>query len=168
MPVGEHYTTDEWDEISRAASFDAVDGEQLLRLHRHWLWADHARSDFDDSLAGEGWDPEDFASRRHWAMYIWYSLLYAVIAGYTRRRITLRGSLKADIRSLREPMRDARNATLHVEEDREYYDGRLIEIARSDAALVRRVHHALGQLLLDEMRRRGAAEAPGLSDPPGG
>ena len=155
MPIGIHYTTDEWEEIAEGASFDSVDDEQLARLHRHWLWADHARRTFDDALSTEGWgDYESWAARLPWAMYVWYGLLSAVIEGYYSRRIPVRGKLRDDLRPMRGPLRAARNATFHVEKDFDYYDDRLIDIVRTHADQIRRVHHALGQLLLDEMRRR--------------
>ena len=155
MPVGIHYTTDEWQEISDGASFDAVDDEQLMRLHRHWIWANYAKREFEEALSTEGWDDvTSWVARVPWAMYIWYGLLWAVIAGYTSRRIWLCGQLREDIRPLREPLRDARNATFHVERDLDYYDPRFTDIVRKDPTQIVRVHQALGQLLLDEMRRR--------------
>jgi hypothetical protein len=158
MPVGIHYTVEEWQEITEGASFDAVDDEQLMRLHRHWIWANYAKGEFDDALRTEGWDAfENFVARVPWAMYLWYGLLYAVIAGYTSRRVRLRGQLREDISSIREPLKDARNATFHVERDLDYYEDRFTDIVRGSPDQIRRVHHTLGQLLLDEMRRRRAS-----------
>jgi hypothetical protein len=155
VPIGIYYTTDEWQEISEGTSFDAVDREQVLRLHRHWIWANNAKREFEAAISTEGWDDyEDFTARAPWAMYMWYGLLSAVIAGYTSRRIGFRGRLREDIRPLREPLRNARNAAFHVEQDFDYYDDRLIDIVRKDPTQINRVHQALGQLLLDEIRRR--------------
>ena len=161
MPIGVHYTTDEWREISDGATFDAVDDEQLMRLHRHWIWANYARLEFQEALSTEGWDDvTDWAARVPWAMYMWYALLAAVIAGYTSRGIKLSGQLRDDIRPLREPLRDARNATFHVERDLDYHDPRFTDIVRQDAGQITRVHQALGQLLLDEIRRRSSEQQP--------
>jgi hypothetical protein len=160
MPIGEHYTTEEWQVISEAASFDAVDPEQLGRLHRQWIWADYAKREFDEARVTEGWDDyEDWTARVPWAMFLWHGLLYVVMAGYTARKIAIQGQLRDDIRSVREPLHDARNAMFHVEEDRDYYEDRFVGIVRRDADRIRRVHLALGQLLLDEIRRRRASSA---------
>ncbi len=155
MPIGVDYTTDEWQEISDGATFDAVDDEQLMRLHRHWIWANYAKGEFEEALNTEGWDDvTSFVARVPWAMYMWYSLLWAVIAGYTKRGIRLGGQLGEDIRPLREPLRDARNATFHVEDDLDYYDSRFVDIVRQAPTQITRVHQTLGRLLLDEIRRR--------------
>jgi hypothetical protein len=156
MPIGINYTLAEWQEISETTSFAAVDDEQLMRVHRHWIWANNARLVFENALGAEGWDDyEDFTSRVPWAMYMWYGLLSAVIAGYTSRKIPIRGLLRDDVRPLREPLRRARNAAFHVERDFDYYDKRLTDIARQHPTQIVRLHQALGQLLLDEIRRRG-------------
>jgi hypothetical protein len=161
MPIGEHYTVDEWWEITQSASFERVEDEQLLRLHRHWIWANYAKREFEEALTAQGWpDVEDWTARVPWAMLLWYGLLYAVIAGYTSRRIRYGGELARDVRTLRQPLRDARNAMFHVERDFDYYDARFNAIVREDAAQLTRVHRALGQLVLDEMRHRRASTEP--------
>jgi hypothetical protein len=155
MPIGERYTTQEWREITKSLSFTAVDNEQLSRLHRHWIWANHAKSTFDSALTTEGWpDASVWTGRAPWAMFMWYALLSAVIAGLTSRRVRYRGALAKDVHTIREPLRNARNATFHVEHHVACYEERFTRIAEQDATQIRRIHQALGQLLLDEMRRR--------------
>jgi hypothetical protein len=126
-----------------------------MRLHRYWIWANYAKRTFEEALSSEGWDDyEDLTARTPWAMYLWYSTLHTVVAGFTSRSIRLAGQLRADLKQLREPLRDARNAVLHAEEDSDCFDTRLVTIVRQDATRITRVHMALGQLLLDELRRR--------------
>jgi hypothetical protein len=161
MPIGVHYTAEEWREISDGASFDAVGDEQVWRLHRHWIWADHARREFENALSAEGWnDVTQFARRVPWAMYMWYGLLWALIEGYTSRQIKICGQLREDIRPLREPLRTARHAAFHVDRDFDYYEPRFIDIVRRDPTEIIRVHKTLGQLLLDELRRRRLVKQP--------
>jgi hypothetical protein len=163
MSAWRDYTPDEWGEISAGTSFDGVPTHQVGLLHRHWIWANYARRTHDAALANDDRaDSLDFASRSVWAMYLWYALLYAVIKGLTDRQIKLGSPLVADLRAVREPLREARNATFHVGNKTKYWDMRLFEIARNpeSAHQITRVHQALGQLLLDELRRRHA--------PPGG
>jgi hypothetical protein len=155
MPIDEMYTSEEWREITDSVSFKAVDDEQLSRLHRHWIWANHAKRTFDSALSTDGWpDVTVWSGRAACAMFIWYGLLSALIAGLTSRRVRYRGALAKDVRTIREPLRNARNATFHIEHDVDYYEARFVRIAEQDATQIRRIHQALGQLLLDEMRRR--------------
>lgn len=160
MSTRNGYTEDEWEEISASASFDDVPTHQVALLHRHWIWADYSRRAHEDSLANEDWDDvEDFGARTPWAMYTWYGLLYAVVEGLTDRKVRLGGQLVTDLRTIREPLREARNATFHVGGADAYWDMRLFEIAKNpeSAKQITRAHQAIGQLLLDELRRRNRA-----------
>ena len=86
-------------------SFDGVEGHQLLRLHRHWIWANYAKREFDQALATDGWsDVERWDARAPRAMFLWYGLLYVVIAGYTSRGIRYGGVLASDVRHVREEL----------------------------------------------------------------
>lgn len=90
-------------------SFEAVPTRQVGLLHRHWIWANHARRTFDETLANDDReDVLDFASRRIWAMYLWYGLIYTVIEGLTDRKVQLAGRFVHDIRAIREPLRQPR------------------------------------------------------------
>jgi hypothetical protein len=159
MPIEGQYSLEEWREIANSASFQAVDDEQLMRLHRHWIWASYSKREFEEALLKEGWsDVDNWVARVPWAMFLWYGLLYAVIAGYSSRGIRYGGELARDVRSVREPLKDARNAAFHVERDVDYYDDRFTGIALQNAVQLTRVHEALGQLLLDELRCRRAEQ----------
>ena len=163
----DNYTLDEWREIAPTVSFDEVPTHQVALLHVRWIWANHSRWAFGDAL--DDWtDLEDFTARAPWAMYVWYGLFYAVIEGLTERKVRLGGRLAVDLRTIREPLRDARNATFHVGDSDGYWDMRLFDMAknRDFAHQVTRAHEAIGQLLLHELRRRNdAAEADSSSGP---
>jgi hypothetical protein len=59
-------------------------------------------------------------------MFLWYGLLYVVIAGYTSRGIRYGGQLVNDVRTVRDALRDARSAMFHVERDVDHCDERLL------------------------------------------
>lgn len=157
------YSTEEWREISESTVFGALPTHQIGLLHRHWLWADHARLTFEDAVRSDTrTDAMDFASRRNWATYVWYGLLYALIEGLTERKVRCGGELARDVRAIREPLRQARNATFHVGGEDSYWDMRLFEISAIPASAhqITRAHLATGQLLVDELRSRNAADEP--------
>jgi hypothetical protein len=132
-----------------------VDSEQLARIHRHWIWADHAKRTFDEALGSEGWDDVDVSSGRvPWAMFLRYRFLYVVVDGFTARQILSESPLSIDVDQLREPLHNVRHAMFHVDRDHDYYDPRLTGTASESAVQVRRVQQSLGPLALDEMRRR--------------
>jgi hypothetical protein len=154
MPIGGNYTVEEWDAIKERASLADIPDDQLMLLHRHWIWADHARLTFEEALRTEKWDHEDIKERTPWAMYTWYGLLYVLIEGATQRRMRFQGELLRDVRQIRDALREARNATFHVGSPDTYVDDRLLGIVQEDATAIYRAHQGIGQLLLDEMRER--------------
>ena len=156
MPLGGNYTVAEWTEIEASASFETVSDDQLALLHRHWIWADHARLTFDEALQTEHWDHEDIAAKTPGAMYMWYGLLQVVIEGATQRRVRYGGEFLRDTRSVRRALEDSRNATFHVGSPDSYLDERLLGIVSQSPFQIYRAHQGLGQLMLDEMRRRRA------------
>lgn len=154
------YTAEQWAQIVDDRPLNLIDAEQLGLLHRHWLWADHGRRWFDRALTER---PSDLpVSPKHmyeeWgaAMYVWYGLLWSVIDGLTLRRARLQGGLRDDVRRVREPLRQARNAVFHVGDG--YFDDRLFEPMRVEesAVVIRRAHHGIGNLILDEMQYRNS------------
>lgn len=87
---------------------------------------------------------------------MWYGLLHVVIEGTTQRRARYGGELLRDIRGLRRVLEDSRNATFHVGSPDSYLDERLLSIVTQSPFQIYRAHEGLGQLMLDEMRHRGA------------
>jgi hypothetical protein len=92
-------------------------------------------------------------------MFLWYALLYSVIEGFAARQIRLRGAFKADVRAIRERLREGRHAIFHVGTDDSYYDMRLFKIMelRHSAATITRAHKGFGRLLLETLRERDSA-----------
>lgn len=159
MPIADRYTIDERRETSDDASFDRVDHQQVARLHLHWIWADHARLTFGQGLETEGWTNLDgWTERVPCARFVWYGFLYVVLEGFTARRVLSRGPVVIDVDQVRESLRNARHAMFHVDRDHDCYDLRLIAVVRESADQVRRAHHSLGELAIDEMRHRPDGE----------
>jgi hypothetical protein len=109
MPIGGNYTVEEWDAIKESASLSDIPDEQLMLLHRHWIWADHARLTFEEALRTEKWDHGDIKERTPWAMYTWYGLLYVLIEGATQRACA--SELSCFATCARFAMRSARQET---------------------------------------------------------
>lgn len=156
------YTDEQWAEIVHNRPLEPIDDEGLGLLHRHWLWANHAHRWFDRGFQARPEDaptgPEQMHEEWAAAMYVWYALLWTVIDGMTERRARLQGALRDDARRGRESLHEARNAVFHV--GAEYYDERLFKpmwIPES-ALIIHRLHHGIGNLLLDEMQKRRRKE----------
>src|SRR5450755_1274940 len=141
MPIGEQYSIEEWREIVRQRF--------LPRGQRRAPHATPPPLDLGElfqtpvrgSASGRGMERRrDWVARVPWAMFVWYGLLYAVIAGSSSRGIRYGGELAKDVRILREPLRDARNAVFHVERDVDYYDDRFPGIVRQSAVQLTREH----------------------------
>jgi hypothetical protein len=118
------YTEEDWREAAQHRPLGAVEPNQLLLLHRHWIWANWQREEFDSELrAGrtpEG-PPPDLVSAATTAMYLWYAFLWSVIEAFQARQIELGGRFGEDIESLADGLRRCRNAVFHVSE-KSYYD----------------------------------------------
>lgn len=142
-------------------------GEQLVLLHRHWLWANVQRTAMEAELlriaeAGECLEEHiETASRLSAHMYSWYSFLYALIEAcldrLEGRQVDLRGLFRADIDAMRDTLRGFRNSVFHVPRDK-YLDRRLLEFFMNHASradCIRRVHRGFGRLFIEEYGRRG-------------
>jgi hypothetical protein len=66
----------------------------------------------------------DLASDRSFSMFLWYSLLWSVIEGIQKHPVVIGGAFRDDLRKVREPLHQARNAVMHVS-DHAYYNDRL-------------------------------------------
>jgi hypothetical protein len=160
--VQDAYTDEEWCAAVQGRPLSGLSNERFMTLHRHWIWANSAfrwfQRELETPLAAG--DEIDLASDRSFSMYLWYSLLWAVIEGVQKHPVVVTGRFRDDLRSVREPLHEARNAVMHVSEEA-YYDDRLFKImAKPDsAAAVRRVHKGYARLFLTELRARRNAEA---------
>lgn len=138
----------------------ALTDERFMTLHRHWIWANTAFRWFERELSSPVPADErvDLASDRSFSMYLWYSLLWSVIEGIQKHPVVIEGAFREDLRRVREPLREARNAVMHVSDDA-YYDDRLVLIMAepNSAAIVRRVHKGYARLFFEELQARRRA-----------
>ena len=154
--VDAEYTEDDWAAAIGHQPLDSLEGEQILLLHRQWMWANQQRDRFDELLPGapRPFDDEAFlASKCFSAMYLWYALLWSVIEGFADRSIEVRGRLAEDISEVGQGLRRCRNAVFHV--PGQYYDPRLFAPMDDpeSAARIRRISTGFGRLFLEHMGR---------------
>ena len=155
--MSDHYTDVEWAEAVNGRPMAALSRERFLTLHRHWIWANSAFRWFEREihLPAPTSEDIDLASDRSFSMYLWYSLLWSVIEGIHKHPVEIKGAFREDLRKVREPLREARNAVMHVSEDA-YFDDRLFLImAEPDsAAATRRIHKGYARLFFEELQAR--------------
>jgi hypothetical protein len=161
--MSDAYTEEEWNGAIDGRPMGALPDERFMTLHRHWIWANSAFRWFERELGTSAQDELDLASDRSFSMYLWYSLLWSVIEGVQKHPVVIKGAFRADVREVREPLREARNAVMHVSDDA-YFDDRLFKIMANpnSAAAVRRVHNGFARLFFEELQARRQAPA---SDP---
>lgn len=152
------YNEEEWRRISEPPPLADLGYEDLLLVHRHWIWANQQRESFDQLLSERQWrtDAIKFPDKIGGSMVVWYGLLWAVIEALKDRRIELRDPLGTDVSELADILRNCRNAVLHVPRSGDYYDRRILSLFDhpDSARLIRTVHSACGRLLLQELQRR--------------
>ncbi len=160
------YTDEEWREAAPDRPLSDVELTQLLLLHRHWIWANSQREQFDAELREgrtplEVDSPPNLAGAAATAMFLWYALLWSVIEAFRARRIELGGRFAEDIESMSDGLRRCRNAVFHVSNDR-YYDSRLFEFMADpdSAARLRRISSGFARLFFEEFEARGESDEP--------
>ena len=157
------YSDEEWAlAVDPAGGLADMPREELLLLHRQWLWANQQRermrelvSERDVAEAG------DLASVTWGHMLAWYGFLWSVLEAFEHRRIRFGGPFGADIAAISGDLRLLRNAVFHVPEASKYHDPRIVTfIERDDSvARVRRVHRGFGRLFLTHMTQATATRA---------
>ena len=104
------YTDGEWAASVGHSPLAGRPHEDLLLLHRHWMWANQQREVFE-RLVGESTENEllkmgvgVLATKQFGFMFVWYGLLWAVIEACIDpkegRSVDLRGQFRADIDKL--------------------------------------------------------------------
>jgi hypothetical protein len=164
------YTEQEWAASTGHRPLSECPSEKLLLLHRHWMWANLQRIEFDrnlgkDDVAEPG--PLMMVSRSMGFMLVWYGMLWSVIEAIRDRHIHLRGRFAADVDQMSELLRLCRNAVMHVPKTNELLDKRierLVSVSDSPITL-RRLHGGFGRLFREEVLRR-TAEIAGKPPPP--
>jgi hypothetical protein len=155
LHLSTYYTDEEWTQAVAGRPMAEISDERFMTLHRHWIWANSAFRWFERELPKprSRSDGIDLTSDRSFSMYLWYSLLWAVIEGVQKHRIIIQGAFLEDVRKVREPLREARNAIMHVSEDA-YFDRRLFLIMDQpeSAGRVWRVHKGYARLFYEELQ----------------
>ncbi len=161
--MDDQYTDEEWTEAAAGRPMAALSDERFMTLHRHWIWANSAFRWFERELgrASSAGGDVDLTSDRSFSMYLWYSLLWSVIEAIQKHPVVIRGAFRDDLRKIREPLREARNAVMHVSEDA-YYDNRLFMIMADphSTGIIRRVHKGYARLFWEELQARRQASPP--------
>lgn len=157
------YTDEEWAlAVEGLAGLDDMPAEEVLLLHRQWLWANQQRERLYELLPGrDPADAGDVASVTWGHMLAWYGFLWSVIEAFEHRRIRFGGPFGADIAAISDDLRRLRNAVFHVPDASKYHDQRLVAfVSRADSvALVRRVHRGFGRLFLTHLTEARATNA---------
>jgi hypothetical protein len=150
------YTDAEWNEAAGHRPLAGADVNQVVLLHRHWMWANLQRTRFQELLpsAPSIDDGAFLASEAFGSMYLWYGLLWVVIEGFQDRRINLRGRFADDVERLTPTLRPCRNAIFHV--PKRNHDPRLFKpMEMPDSVLtISRVSTGFGRLFIEESAAR--------------
>lgn len=153
------YEESELEEIDGSLPLSELEGEDLALIHRHWMWGNQQRAEFDLRNTGvQGLETrEPLASELAGFMLVWYGMLWSVVECLTvERSIEFSDPLESDINSMSDLLRRCRNSVMHVPENGLYYDERIVGLVEHEGAAekIRSIHTTLGQLLVREMRRR--------------
>ena len=151
------YDEGQWLEAGGHRPLAGLDINQVVLLHRHWIWANLQRGRFYDLLPSAPRPSQDetfLASACFSAMYLWYGLLWSVIEGFIDRQIDLRGQFAADIEEVSDTLRRCRNAVFHI--PNKNHDPRLFELMfhPTSVAVIRRISTGFGRLFLEESDAR--------------
>jgi hypothetical protein len=158
------YTEAEWQVCVADSPLGQLRTERVGLLHRHWMWTNISKGWFTE-LIGTDQAPraDDLAGRGVFTMYLWYAMLWSVIEALTADQVRFAGRLRDDLRKIRVPLENSRNAVFHIGDG--YHDRRLFQIMEDPDSVGRilRVHSGLGRMLLEELRRRTDAGGPASS-----
>jgi hypothetical protein len=160
------YSENEW--AISAGHYPLADRprDDLLLLHRHWMWANQQREIFDHHVAEATADDlrnmglAGLATKQFGFMFAWYGMLWSVIEACIDpkegRNIDIRGRFRDDIDQLAPTLRCCRNAILHVPRSGVLLDERIVQLVSEpgSALTLRRMSRGFGRLFLEEFDRR--------------
>jgi hypothetical protein len=154
------YSEEDWEASAGHRPLQGLDVNQVFLLHRHWIWANYQRQQFQAGLK-EAPPPDDGAFLAHetWsAMFLWYALLWSVIEGFGDRSIDIRGQMRADIDRLADTLRQCRNVVFHVS-SKNQHDTRLFGLMQDpeSAYVISRISTGFGRLFIEDHAARRAA-----------
>jgi hypothetical protein len=161
MATGIDYTPDEWNASTAHRPLYNVAAEDLLLMHRHYMWANQQREAFFKLLESPSADaltpgPLVMATREMGFMFVWYGLLWSVLEAFRDRRLDIRGAFLEDITRMSDLLRRCRNAVLHVPAAGDLLDRRIDELVKEpeSATTLRRIHRGVGRLFIEEFKRQ--------------
>jgi hypothetical protein len=131
-----------------------MDRQLLLSIHRHWIWANWVKKQFDGSIqsfpVSKNRMQEWFITPPGIYMCIWYGLLFAVCEGLRGQKVIIR-EIQSDFDRIYPALKHFRNAVFHVQA--KYWSPKLFEIMedRGSAFQIRRVHEGIGEWLLKQV-----------------
>jgi hypothetical protein len=161
MANGIDYTANEWIESTSHRPLRDVRGEDLLLLHRHYMWANQQREAFFKLLENPSADaltpgPLMMATREMGFMFVWYGLLWSVLEAFKDRSLDIRGPFLEDVKRMTDLLRRCRNAVMHVPAEGQLLDRRIDELVKEpeSAVVIRRIHRGVGRLFVEEFKRQ--------------
>lgn len=133
---------------------------ELLALHRYYIWANRLREHFDNAIAMAPTSvrPEQiFFDDRGLFLSHWYAALYVVVEGWQELQLTdpeinpLLTSANLDL------LRRFRNGVCHYQ--RNYSDPRFLDLAQAQGVVpwVRQLNSSLGRYFLEKLGRPASA-----------
>ena len=157
------YSAAAWQESCGHLPLRNMPREELLLLHRHWMWANAQREAMGQTFGKEAESleagPLMMATKGISFMFVWYGLLWSVIEATRARRLDLRGAFDAEITEVSPKLRKCRHAIMHVPDANALLDERIADLVGSvSATTIQRIHRGFGRLFHEEMVRRTAAD----------
>jgi hypothetical protein len=131
------YSAVEWQASVGHFPLTACTREELLLLHRHWMWANQQREamerTFGTDCAPSETGPLMMASVGIGFMFVWYGMLWTVIEACTvERSLDLRGAFRAEIDKVGPQLKHCRNAVMHVPKSNALLDDRIAHSTHRD------------------------------------
>jgi hypothetical protein len=157
------YSVGDWEASAGHRPLAGIADHDLTTLIFHWRWSEAAQAWFYTLMELEresGRDPQSVSIGDPWsgALMVYYGLVWAVIERLRELRVRLRGQFNADIRSVADDLRGARNAVFHVSRGsyEEHVDDRLLRLMANPERqrTLDAVHLGLGRLIADEAKYR--------------
>lgn len=132
-----------------------LNNDEFLVIHRHWMWSNIMRQNFDNELKKlQGGKPRKglFADYLGAYMCTWYGLLFGVLEVVKIEKLDIEGL--EDLDTIYHELRKFRNAVFHPQP--KYWSQKFVPFltAPNSVTKIRKIHDALGKYFLEEGGRR--------------
>lgn len=138
-----------------------LNDEAFYTLHRHWIWCEVIKSNFDEELLRNpsifpesvGLQQFDIAGRYGAYKSVWYGLLFSILQVLKKNKIVIEAA-NNEISDLYKALYDYRNAVFHPQPA--YWSEKLFNLMRDEdsGAKIRKVHDALRGYFDEEIAKR--------------